>query len=172
MMHEPDESMIRDSKKLSRILRHRPADFHVTLDARGWTTVEGLSRGSGLPAERILEIAENNTRYELSDDGLRIRALHGHSVPVEYDDEVDPPDVLYHGTSRGNLELILEIGAILPMGRTKVHLSSDTTKAKDVGRRHGEPVVIFIDARRMRADRRVFHLSRDGVYLVDRVPSE
>ena len=121
-MNEDDRLRIRDSRRMSLILRHRPADFRVTLDAHGWTTVEKLSRGSGLPVGRILEIAENNTRYELSDDRLKVRALHGHSVHVAYDDVVEPPSILYHGTSEANLERILESGSILPVSPAAVPL--------------------------------------------------
>lgn len=169
-MNEEERLRIRDSRRMSLILRHRPADFRVTLDAHGWTTVEELSRGSGLPVGRILEIAENNTRYELSDDRLKVRALHGHSVHVAYEDVVEPPNILYHGTSSVNLELILESGSILPMGREKVHLSGGIEKATDVAKRRGSPMIIAIDAHRMHVDGHIFYLSRDGIYLVDRVP--
>ena len=169
-MNEEERLRIRDSRRMSLILRHRPADFRVMLDAHGWTTVEELSHGSGLTVGRILEIAENNTRYELSDDRLKVRALHGHSVHVAYEDEVEPPSILYHGTSDANLELILESGSILPMGREKVHLSGGIEKATDVARRRGSPMIIAIDAHRMHVDGHIFYLSRDGIYLVDCVP--
>ncbi len=163
---------VRDSKRMSRILRHFPRDFGVTLDHEGWASVTDLSRGSGLSEDRIRSIAVTNTRYELSPDGSRIRALHGHSVDVGYGDPVSPPDVLYHGTSAEGLEAILSSGAILPMRRTMVHLSVSRDRAEEVGRRHGDPVVITVDAERMAGDGIVFHLSGDGVYLTDRVPTE
>ena len=165
---DPD---VRDSRLMSRILRHCPENYRVALDHEGWASVEELSRGSGLSVDRIVRIAETNTRYELSPDGRRIRALHGHSVDVGYGEPVSPPDVLYHGTSRGNLEAIMASGAILPMTRTMVHLSVSVTRAEEVGRRHGEPVVISVDARRMVEDGFEFFLSGDGVYLAERVPS-
>ncbi len=161
----------RDSRLMSRILRHCPERYGVSLDHDGWASVEELGRGSGLAAERIIHIAETNTRYELSPDGRRVRALHGHSVDVGYGDPVSPPDVLYHGTSRENLEGIMASGAILPMRRTMVHLSVSTERAEEVGRRHGEPVVISMDARRMAEDEFEFFLSGDGVYLAERVPT-
>ena len=170
MTRDKDNRTVGDSRRISLILRHRPKDFHVTLDGYGWATIEELSRGSGLTSERILEIAEENPRYELSEDRTMIRASHGHSVPVSYDQVVEPPDILYHGTSLKNLEQIIESGAILPMGRVKVHLSQGMAKALDVGRRRGEPIVLVIDAHRMYRDGVTFHLSKDGVYLVDSVP--
>ena len=166
-----DDPDVRDSRLMSRILRHCPERYGVALDRDGWASVEGLSRGSGLPAGRIIRIAETNTRYELSPDGGRIRALHGHSVDVGYGAPVSPPDVLYHGTSRENLEGIMASGAILPMRRTMVHLSVSVERAEEVGRRHGEPVVISVDAGRMTEDGFEFFLSGDGVYLTGRVPT-
>lgn len=170
-MNDDDRSLVRDSRRMSMILRHRPHDFGVELDVNGWASVEALSRGSGIPSDRIVRIAEGNTRYGLSEDRRRIRALHGHSVPVEYGGRVRPPDVLYHGTSSGNLERILVSGSVLPMGRVMVHLSDSVGKAVVVGRRRGEPVVIVIDARSMLDDGIPFHLSEDGVYLTPSVPS-
>ena len=161
----------RDSRLMSRILRHCPERYGVALDHEGWASVEELGRGSGLPVERIIRIAETNTRYELSPDGRRIRALHGHSVDVGYGEHVSPPDVLYHGTSRENLEAIMASGAILPMRRTMVHLSVSPERAEEVGRRHGEPVVISVDSGRMVEDGFEFFLSGDGVYLTGRVPT-
>ena len=62
-----------------------------------------LNNDSRIPAERILEIAGSNTRYELSGDRRMIRNLHRHSVDMEYEDVVEPPDVLYLDTSLENL---------------------------------------------------------------------
>ena len=165
-----DDPDVRDSRLMSRILRHCPERYGVNLDHEGWASVEELGRGSGLPIERVIHIAETNTRYELSPDGRRIRALHGHSVDVGYGEPVSPPDVLYHGTSRENLEGIMASGAILPMRRTMVHLSVSTERAEEVGRRHGKPVIISVGAMRMAEDGFEFFLSGDGVYLTERVP--
>lgn len=159
----------RDSRRLSRVLRHRRDVSH---DESGWFLVEDAARASGLSADRVRKVAEGNHRYALSDDGTMVRAFHGHSNGVIYTDEADPPDILYHGTSAKGYEGILASGAILPMGRDAVHLSTTAGYAYDVGRRRGTPVILRVDAGRMRADGFVFHISGDGVYPVDRVPVE
>lgn len=159
----------RDSRRLSRVLRHRRDVPH---DDSGWFLMEDAARASGLTVERVREVAEGNHRYALSEDGTMVRAFHGHSNGVVYRDVVDPPETLYHGTSERGYAGILESGAILPMGRDAVHLSTTSEYAREVGRRRGTPVVLRIEAGRMGADGFVFHLSGDGVYLVDRVPVE
>src|SRR5688572_17282346 len=76
-----------DSKWLSFILRHRPDEAGLELDVGGWVSIEDLligARARGrrrLTREKIEAIAaENNKRrFEISEDGLRIRARHGHT---------------------------------------------------------------------------------------------
>lgn len=159
----------RDSRRLSRVLRHRRDVPH---DESGWVSVGDASRASGLTADRVREVVSSNSRYELSGDGGMVRAHHGHSFGVVYDYTDVPPDTLYHGTSAKGYEGILVSGAILPMGRDAVHLSTTVEYACDVGSRRGEPVVLVIDSGTMHRDGFRFHLSGDGVYLVDRVPVE
>ncbi len=159
----------RDSRCLSKVLRHRRDVPH---DESGWFSLEDAAKASGMSVERVIEVANANHRYILSEDGMRVRAFHGHSNGVVYTDEVDPPEFLFHGTSERGYAGILESGAILPMGRDAVHLSPTEEYARSVGRRRGAPVVLRIDAGRMKADGFVFHISGDGVYLVDSVPVE
>jgi putative RNA 2'-phosphotransferase len=128
--------------------------------------------GMGWDFETLSEVVatDDKGRYEFSDDGSRIRALHGHSVDVDlgYADEL-PPDVLFHGTSEASLDSIMRKG-ILPMSRLFVHLSDRPDEAETVGSRHGTPVVLVVDARGMVEEGRVFHLSADGVWLTNEVP--
>jgi putative RNA 2'-phosphotransferase len=53
-----------------------------------------------------------------------------------------------------------------------VHLSPDEPTAIKVGRRHGRPVVLAVQAGRMHEDGHEFFLSRNGVWLTKRVPRE
>src|SRR3712207_2426466 len=95
------------SKFLSLVLRHEPERVGVTLDDAGWVAVDDLLDGcrrNGHPITRaaLEEIVRTSDkqRFALSEDGSRIRANQGHSVPVDlgYAPAV-PPDVLYHGTA-------------------------------------------------------------------------
>jgi putative RNA 2'-phosphotransferase len=167
----------RTSKLLSYILRHRPDEAGITLDSHGWVTVDALlaglaARGTAISRadlERIVA-ADSKQRYAYSDDGTRIRASQGHSVDVDlgYQPAV-PPVLLYHGTAARNLESILATG-LDRRERHHVHLSATVATARQVGGRHGRPVVLHVDAARMHADGFAFFVTANGVWLVERVP--
>jgi putative RNA 2'-phosphotransferase len=80
-----------------------------------------------------------------------------------------PPDVLYHGTAIRFLDSIRKDG-LKPMGRQYVHLSRTEEIAITVGKRHGEPVVLYIDAKTMCEEGHKFYISENKVWLVDKVP--
>ena len=169
-MHRTDsDDPIRMSKCLSRMLRHRPDLPH---DEYGWFHIDDVVGRGSMTREQVLELAHTNPRYELSPEGDMIRACHGHSIEITYDVEVEPPEVLYHGTSQKGFEGILRSAMITKMSRTKVHLSDDPEKARMVGGRHtnGSPVLLKVYAGRMYRAGMRFHLSNDGVYLTERVP--
>lgn len=58
--------------------------------------------------------------------------------------EMTPPNILYHGTATRFLESIREKG-IIKGNRQYVHLSKDIETARNVGKRHGEVVILPID---------------------------
>jgi putative RNA 2'-phosphotransferase len=169
----------RRSKLLSYVLRHRPEDAGVTLDPQGWVEVEALLRGlnargtvlTRTDLDRIVA-ADSKRRYAYSDDGARIRASQGHSVDVDLGYEpAEPPPLLYHGTAEKNLASILATG-LDRRERHHVHLSAAVATARQVGGRHGRPVVLHVDAARMHADGFAFFVTANGVWLVERVPPE
>jgi putative RNA 2'-phosphotransferase len=167
----------RTSKLLSYILRHRPDQAGITLDLQGWVAVDALlaglsARGTAITRADLDRIvaADSKQRYAYSDDGTRIRASQGHSVDIDlgYEPAV-PPALLYHGTAERNLESILATG-LDRRERHHVHLSAAVATARQVGGRHGRPVVLHVDAARMHADGFAFFVTANGVWLVDRVP--
>src|SRR5215218_407824 len=112
-----DANQKKKSKFISLVLRHEPQAAGVTLDDAGWVGVAELLAGCGRAGVRITddELRElvrtsDKQRFALSDDGTRIRANQGHSVPVELGYEpATPPGVLYHGTpSRSVPSILLE----------------------------------------------------------------
>ncbi|QDV38199.1 RNA 2'-phosphotransferase [Tautonia plasticadhaerens] len=175
-MSQP-KSIVRVSKFLSLVLRHRPESIGLTLDEGGWASVEDLiaragRHGTRLSRELIAEVvASNDTqRFRLSEYGSRIRASQGHSISVELGLEpVEPPGVLDHGTATRFLDSILRDG-LRPSGRQHVHLSGDVPTAEAVGRRHGRPVVLEVASGRMVEDGFPFFRSDNGVWLTARVP--
>jgi putative RNA 2'-phosphotransferase len=170
-------TLMRYSKFMSLVLRHRPKLIGLNLDEGGWARVDALLAGmnaKGMPVDlAVLEqvVAENDKqRFTFNADRTKIRANQGHSIAVALDlPPRTPPDCLYHGTASKNISSIRGQG--LKKGkRQAVHLSADTETAVQVGGRHGEPVVLVIDAARMAADGFVFTCSENGVWLVEHVP--
>ena len=76
------------SKFLSYVLRHEPQAIGLQLDNEGWADIESLVAGAA-KAGRALDISLiqavvssiDKKRFSISDDGLRIRAVQGHSTP-------------------------------------------------------------------------------------------
>ncbi len=78
------------SKQLSHVLRHRPDAIGIYLDAAGWVRVDDLlaalaRHGASLTREQLQRVAADSDkqRFALSEDGKRIRANQGHSLPIE-----------------------------------------------------------------------------------------
>ena len=166
-------------KFISLILRHKPEVIGITLDENGWADTKELLSGINASGRyidlTILEriVRENNKkRYSFNEDKTKIRANQGHSVHVDVEmKEMQPPDELYHGTAARFLESIREKG-ILKMNRQYVHLSADVETAKAVGKRHGKPVVLVIDTKKMVEDGYHFWLSDNGVWQSEEIKWE
>ena len=73
-----------------------------------------------------------------------------------------------YGTAAASVDSIMRQG-ILKGKRLYVHLSETVETATNVGKRHGTPVILRIDAKRMHEDGIPFFLSRNGVWLTDHV---
>ena len=172
-----NQSLVRVSKFLSLVLRHAPEKIGIRLDEAGWVSIAQLlkacaAHGFPLRIEELREVVEGNDkrRFAFSEDGQRIRASQGHSIPVELGYEpAAPPPVLYHGTIERFLGSIKEHG-LLKGKRHHVHLSEDAATATRVGERRGRPVVLEINSGRMHADGHSFQRSANGVWLAEHVP--
>ena len=161
---------------LSLVLRHRPQEAGITLDEHGWADVDALLAGVNRTGRKInmdtLEriVRENSKqRYAFNEDHTKIRANQGHSVRVDVElKAAEPPKYLYHATATRFLPAIQGEG-IRRMSRQYVHLSGDFETAMAVGKRHGIPVVITIDAAAMARDGVEFYRSENGVWLCEHV---
>ncbi len=171
---------IKLSKTLSYHLRHTPEKIGLTLGDGGWVKVSDLiaglktHKGRTLTIERLREVVADcpKKRFSLSQDETLIRANQGHSVEVDLQLEpATPPSILYHGTADRFLEAITD-GGLKKMSRHHVHLSADTETAYKVGSRHGRPVILEVESRKMFDDGFVFFRSENGVWLTDAVPAE
>jgi putative RNA 2'-phosphotransferase len=171
------KDLVRISKFLSLVLRHKPEELGLELDAAGWVPVNDLLEaaafhGMKFSREQLDEVVRTNEkkRFAFSADGRMIRANQGHSVEVElgYEPAVPPP-ILYHGTVERFLPSIRKQG-LIKGNRQHVHLSPDVDTAIGVGNRRGKPVVLKVSSGQMQADGFAFYLSANGVWLTDHVP--
>jgi putative RNA 2'-phosphotransferase len=175
----PDDKRL--SKFLALVLRHRPDDFGVTLDADGFTDADALfavvqtrfgEKVTRADFERVVTTpaSDGKQRYELV--GGRVRARYGHNqrvTAVAYD-PVTPPDVLYHGTPETALAAVRRDG-LLPMKRQYVHMATTVERATSVASRHGTPVLLRVDAKAAHAAGVVFYQADDEHYLAAAVPA-
>lgn len=170
----PATTLVEVSKRLSYVLRHRPDAIGITLDPEGWTNIEVLLSKINVSRVAFDQVVADNDkkRFTVSEDGVKVRAAQGHSIDVDLKlPDVSPPDVLYHGTAKRFLDTIMEQG-LLAMKRHAVHMSLNKETAMATGKRHGDPVVLRIDARRMHEDGFKFQVSDNQVWLTDHVPFE
>lgn len=167
------------SKFLSLVLRHKPEEIGVTMDANGWVDVDDLiekcnSNNVKLDFEVLEEvvITSDKQRFAFNDDYTKIRANQGHSVNVDLQFEAkEPLEFLYHGTVQKFIDSIKSNG-IQKVQRLHVHLSKDLDTAIKVGSRRGKPVILKISALKMHQDGYAFYLSKNGVWLCDEVPAK
>lgn len=166
-------------KFLSLILRHKPETIGITLDKNGWVDVVELIEKIKLSGRYIdMEILErivrenNKRRYSFDENKEKIRANQGHSIEVELNlKEMIPPTILYHGTATRFLESIREKG-IVKGNRQYVHLSKDIETARNVGKRHGEVVILPIDIEGLEKIGHKFYLAENKVWLSNDISSK
>ncbi|MCM3781539.1 RNA 2'-phosphotransferase [Neobacillus mesonae] len=174
MLNKKEEESL--SKFMSKLLRHTPEEFGLTLDHEGYCYIQDLlgvivkvSRQSQITVEDVEQVVRNcpKQRYEINSG--YIRANYGHSYGRINYEERTPLTVLYHGTNTKVANKILREG-IKPMGRKYVHLSETLEFASLAGKRRGELVILKVDAQRA-ADYGVkFYVANHGVWLADYVP--
>jgi putative RNA 2'-phosphotransferase len=174
-----NRKLVRISKFLSLVLRHKPERIGLSLDQGGWAKVDELllkvnQAGVSLNKDLLQWVVDNNDkqRFCFSQDRQRIRANYGHSLPVDLDFVPSkPPDFLFHGTATRFVESIKRLG-LVPKKRNYVHLSPDQQTALTVGGRHGKPIVLTIQTGRMYECGFHFFPSANGIWLTERVPAE
>lgn len=170
-------SAVKTSKYLSLILRHKPEIIGIELDEHGWAEVDeliaGVSKTHTLTKELLEDIVsrDEKQRYSFNEDKTLIRANQGHSIPVDVElPEVEPPEILYHGTGEKYVPSI-DAQGLLRRSRLYVHLSADTETARKVGSRHGRPVIYAVKSGEMFRDGLTFYRSVNGVWLTKEVPT-
>jgi putative RNA 2'-phosphotransferase len=166
------------SKFLSYVLRHKPEHIGLELDREGWAVVAELIAGAAekgvcINSSKVQELVSlsDKKRFEISSDGLRIRAIQGHSTKLVRRSYVEfkPPLFLYHGTATHFLDSIRQHG--LNAGeRHHVHLTQDKNSALEVGRRYGKVVILKVSSRSMHVEGYKFFKTENDVWLTACVP--
>lgn len=165
---------------MSYVLRHEPESIGLSLDREGWADIAELIAGAARGGQTLDEMlihavvkTSDKKRFAISADGLRIRAVQGHStdsVNIAFT-EKQPPEILYHGTASRFIESIMREG-LKPGQRQYVHLSMETGTAESVGKRYGAPVILRVRSGDMHDKGFKFFQAENGVWLVDHVPVE
>jgi putative RNA 2'-phosphotransferase len=171
--------LIRISKLMSLILRHKPEQFGVILDPEGYAPVDDVVRAvrESMPdvdsndlRSVVEQVEPDKSRFSIV--GTDIRANYGHSLQDRIvQPRVVPPEVLLHGTSESAVADIRRDG-ILPMRRQYVHLTTHRELAARVGGRHGKATVLEIDALRACESGLAFYRANESFWLADFIPAE
>lgn len=171
-------NLIKISRFLSLVLRHHPEIIDLHIDSHGWAEVEELllkmKKKYPISREILEEIVrtDNKGRYSFDEERRRIRANQGHSISVDVElEEREPPEFLYHGTGAKYVTSISQQG-LLPMSRLFVHLSEEKKTAREVGKRHGNPVIYRVRSGDMGKKGYRFYLSVNHVWLTKEVPAD
>ncbi len=173
---------LRLSKLLSALLRHIPESIGLKLDNEGFVEISELVRAikerwprrhlySWLTEEHVIAVAKLCPKQRFEIRGNEIRARYGHSVQVSIKlNEDNSVKILYHGTTIDALSGILKEG-IKPMKRLKVHLTSSLEEAYlNASRRKKPPVILVIDAEKLRQKGHRIFRATNTIYLTDYVP--
>ena len=169
-----EKILTKNSKYLSKLLRHNPEKVNLRMSVDGWVSVRQLLANTKFTMDMLESVVENNNkkRFEFNDDKTRIRARQGHSIKVDLKyDEAIPPKYLYHGTAKQNFFGIWWNG-LRKMKRHHVHLSPDEQTAIKIGQRHGIPICLKVEAKQMHDVDFKFYKTENDVWLVDNVPSQ
>ncbi|KQX45798.1 MULTISPECIES: RNA 2'-phosphotransferase [unclassified Paenibacillus] len=175
----PDKVQIQLSKFMSKILRHSPEEFGLSIDPiDGSCAIADLievlrvqTKWSEIRVSNIEEVVARCEKQRFEINGDRIRARYGHSHDkVSYPMAVTP-NVLYHGTNVQVAPVILKQG-LRPMKRQYVHLSEGLHFAILAGQRRGKLVILAIDTEKASQAGVVFYYAGNEVWLADIVPAE
>lgn len=162
------KTLVQKSKKLSYYLRQS-----LLPNKGGWVEKNLLIEKYNFTEDDLQMIVNNDSkgRYQFSTDNLSIRALYGHSreLDVHISDAVTPPPFLYHGTAEKYIKSILKEG-LKSRSRKYVHLSEDTSTAKNVGSRHGKVVLLKVDTETMHNDGYEFYNPQTGIWQTTDIP--
>lgn len=164
---------------VTRVLRHAPWEYGVSLDHAGWVPIEALQqalrhhpRWEAVTKQHIIAAVEK-TEGRLEVNGRRIRARYGHSIPGRLTmPPGTPPELLYHGAPRELQDTILVRG-LLPGHRQYVHWSTTAEQAKRTAQRKTDDVVTFrLSTEALLEAGYLFFRGSPTIWLTPHIPGE
>lgn len=168
------------SKTVAHALRHAPERYGLTLDEKGWVSVDKLIEGlknhsrmfKNVSIHDLEEIIKESPKKRFEIKNRNIRATYGHSVRYRIEKRPKmPPKILYHGTTPRAAKNILQT-ALKSMGRQYVHLSIDVKSAYMVGqRRTKNPTILKVLAQEAYRAGIKFYEENGGIWLSDTIPA-
>jgi putative RNA 2'-phosphotransferase len=166
----------RITRSLAFMLRHQPETFDLELDAHGFSdlddVVHALNERLGEPIEEedVREAVQSGDRPRYQIEGDRIRALYGHSIPVEPGPSSKPPEFLYVAIPASELERARRFG--LRGGRRRfLHLAITKEDAAESGRRASRSYAILLIHALDAWEEGVSFFDRVALWLAEEVPT-
>lgn len=166
----------RITRSLAFMLRHQPETFDLELDPQGYAdlddVVQALNERLGEPVEeedvRDAVHAGDRPRYEIVGD--RIRALYGHSIPVDPGPSAKPPEFLYVAIPEQDLERARRFG--LRGGRRRfLHLASTREDAAESGRRASREYAVLMIHALDAWEEGISFYDRTALWLAEEIPT-
>lgn len=166
----------RITRSLAFMLRHQPETFDLELDSLGFADVEdvvhALNERLGEPVEeedvRDAVRSGDRPRYEIQ--GERIRALYGHSIPVEPGPSSKPPEFLFVAVPEQELERARRFG--LRGGRRRfLHLALTQEDAAESGRRVSRDYTVLVIHALDAWEEGISFYDRTALWLAEEVPT-
>jgi len=171
------------AKYLALILRELAPTLGIEVDQYGQADLKEVltivkNQYTQVELAHIKEIVDKDAqrRFEIVGEKIRAKAGHKYRVLIPFPN-IEPPEYLFHGTSKESAELIKKSG-ILKMGKAYVHLATTIERAKRIGlRKSDNPIILKIDARKASESGLRFwrsgQKSPDGeIFLSDEIPSQ
>jgi putative RNA 2'-phosphotransferase len=172
-----DQELIeRITRSLAFMLRHQPETFDLELDPFGFADLEdvvhALNERLGEPVEEedVVEAvrAGDRPRYEIQEG--RIRALYGHSIPVEPGPSSKPPEFLYVAVPEQEVERARRFG--LRGGRRRfLHLAITKEGATETGRRGSRDYTVLVIHALDAWEEGISFYDRTALWLAEEVPT-
>ncbi|MEM6569279.1 MAG: RNA 2'-phosphotransferase [Planctomycetota bacterium] len=165
----------RITRALAFMLRHQPEEFDLELDRFGWGDLEDVlyalqeRMGDRVSEDEVVAAIEasDRPRYEIEEG--RIRALYGHSFPIDPGEPSEPPDELFIGVGSRDADRAKDSG--LRSGRRAfLHLARTEEEARETGRRVARDYAVVTVYAGEAYDEGIEFYDRGSLYLADEVP--